>query len=145
MYNTWRTRLPIKCAKARSRFVDFSRRLYSCTRTSWRIFYRHFFFFRKCRAWSIQIVREKGRTDKEGTREERKRERERTNASRKQDRFSTYPRISWIDSSSFFCRFERSDEQIVRKSWNALFIREMRAARRLINMSLLFRRSSSAF
>lgn len=64
-------------------------------------------------------------------------------ASRKRDRFSTYPRISWIDSSTF-CRSERSDEQIVRKSWNAPFIGEMRAARRLINMSLLFRRSSGA-
>lgn len=67
----------------------------------------------------------------------------RGSASRKRDRFSTYPRISWIDSFSF-CRSERSDEQIVRKSWNALFIGEMRTARRLINMSLLFRRSSNA-
>lgn len=64
----------------------------------------------------------------------------RGSASRKRDRFSTYPRISWIDSSTF-CRSERSDEQIVRKSWNAPFIRGMRAARRLINMSLLFRQS----
>lgn len=57
--------------------------------------------------------------------------------------FQRYPRISWIDSSTL-CRSERSNEQIVRKSWNASFIREMRAAGRLINMSLLFRRSSVA-
>lgn len=73
------------------------------------------FFFRKCKARSIQIAREKGRTNEvEGGR---------GSASRKRDRFSTYPRISWIDSSTF-CRSERSDEQIVRKSWNAPFIGE---------------------
>lgn len=96
-----------------------------------------FFFFRKCKAWSIQIARGKVRADeKEGG--------EGAHPGSGIVFQPPYPRISWIDSSTF-CRSERSDEQIVRKSWNASFIREgMRAARRLINMSLLSRRSSSA-
>lgn len=58
--------------------------------------------------------------------------------------FNVSPGYRRIDSSSFD-RSERSDGQIVRKSWNRFFHRrKAHAARRLINMSLLSRSSSNA-